>query len=115
LHTRSLNNTDEAAAQRVQSQLEDVVEETRALSSQLKQRIQALERQGGAGPKRQQTALVKSKFLEAIQGYQTVEQQFRQRYKQRMERQLKIGTYLPLRFGRCTGLMRNDSETRRDS
>lgn len=37
------------------------------------------------------TALVKSKFVEAIQGYQTVEQQYRAKYKQRMERQFKIG------------------------
>jgi syntaxin 1B/2/3 len=31
--------------------------------------------------------------MEAIQGYQTVEQQYRQRYKQRMERQFKIGEW----------------------
>ncbi len=37
-----------------------------------------------------QTALVKSKFVEAIQSYQQVEQQYRTRYKQRMERQYKI-------------------------
>ncbi|KAF7295027.1 Aspartate aminotransferase [Mycena indigotica] len=36
------------------------------------------------------TALVKSKFVEAIQTYQTVEQQYRTKYKQRMERQFKI-------------------------
>ena len=40
---------------------------------------------------RWQTALVKSKFVEAIQNYQTVEQQYRTKYKQRMERQFKIG------------------------
>jgi len=33
---------------------------------------------------------VKSKFVEAIQNYQQVEQQYRTRYKQRMERQYKI-------------------------
>ena len=38
-----------------------------------------------------QTALVKSKFVEAIQNYQSVEQQYRTKYKQRMERQYKIG------------------------
>ena len=38
-----------------------------------------------------QTALVKSKFVEAIQNYQSVEQQYRTKYKQRMERQFKIG------------------------
>ena len=38
-----------------------------------------------------QTALVKQKFVEAIQNYQTAEQQYRTKYKQRMERQFKIG------------------------
>ena len=33
---------------------------------------------------------MKSKFVEAIQNYQQVEQQYRTRYKQRMERQYKI-------------------------
>jgi len=33
---------------------------------------------------------VKSKFVEAIQNYQSVEQQYRTKYKQRMERQFKI-------------------------
>ena len=39
-----------------------------------------------------QTGLVKQKFVEAIQNYQTVEQQYRTKYKQRLERQFKIGT-----------------------
>jgi syntaxin 1B/2/3 len=94
LHARSLNNTDDAAAARNTQQLEDLVSETSALSSTLKRRIKALERQGGtareAQIKKQQTALVKSKFVEAIQNYQQVEQQFRQKHKQRMERQFKI-------------------------
>lgn len=33
---------------------------------------------------------MKSKFVEAIQNYQEVERQFRQKYKQRMERQFRI-------------------------
>ncbi|KAK7467031.1 hypothetical protein VKT23_004093 [Stygiomarasmius scandens] len=94
LHSRSLNNTDDAAAQRVQSQLQELVEDTSALSATLKRRIKALERQGGSGRdgqiRKQQTALVKAKFVEAIQNYQGVEQQYRTRYKQRMERQFKI-------------------------
>lgn len=40
-----------------------------------------------------QTAVIKNKFVEAIQAYQTVEQQYRQKYKQRMERQFKIGVF----------------------
>ncbi|KAI0006069.1 t-SNARE [Russula compacta] len=94
LHARSLNNTDDAAATRNTQQLEDLIEETSALSTTLKRRIQALERQGGSAReaqiKKQQTALVKSKFVEAIQNYQQVEQQYRQKYKQRMERQFRI-------------------------
>ncbi|KAF8532676.1 hypothetical protein JB92DRAFT_2824294 [Gautieria morchelliformis] len=37
-----------------------------------------------------QTGLVKQKFVEAIQNYQQVEQQYRAKYKQRMEQQFKI-------------------------
>lgn len=48
-----------------------------------------------------QTALVKSKFVEAIQNYQTVEQQYRSKYKQRMERQFKIGNFLIRDFQEC--------------
>jgi syntaxin 1B/2/3 len=94
LHSRSLNNMDDAAAQRNASQLEELVADTSALSTTLKRRIKALEKQGGSGRdgqiRKQQTALVKSKFVEAIQSYQNVEQQYRQKYKQRMERQFKI-------------------------
>jgi len=94
LHSRSLNNMDDAAAQRNASQLDELVEETSTLSASLKRRIKALERQGVSGRdgqiRKQQTALVKSKFVEAIQNYQTVEQQYRTKYKQRIERQFKI-------------------------
>ncbi|KAF9453240.1 t-SNARE [Macrolepiota fuliginosa MF-IS2] len=94
LHSRSLNNMDDAAAQRNASQLDELIEDTSALSNQLKRRIKALEAQPASGRdaqiRRQQTALVKSKFVEAIQNYQQVEQQFRTKYKQRMERQYKI-------------------------
>lgn len=49
MHSRSLNNTDEAATQRIAQQLEQLVEDTGALGSQLKRRIKTLESQGGAG------------------------------------------------------------------
>ncbi|VDB82788.1 unnamed protein product [Peniophora sp. CBMAI 1063] len=94
LHARSLNNTDEQTAARVEQELDALVNDTSDLSNVLKRSIKALERRGGAGRdgqiRKQQTALVKSKFVEAIQNYQQVEQQYRQRYKQRLERQYKI-------------------------
>lgn len=40
---------DESAAQRNASQLDELVEDTSALSASLKRRIKALERQGGSG------------------------------------------------------------------
>lgn len=49
LHSRSLNNMDDAAAQRNASQLDELVEETSALSNQLKRRIKALEAQSASG------------------------------------------------------------------
>lgn len=112
LHSRSLNNMDDAAAQRNAAQLDELVEDTSALSATLKKQIKVLEAGKGSGRDGQirqqqvrfaiykaififsqetQTALVKSKFVEAIQNYQSVEQQYRAKYKQRMERQYKIG------------------------
>ncbi|KZV89827.1 syntaxin-like protein [Exidia glandulosa HHB12029] len=94
LQTRSLNNLDDSAAQRNEQQLEQLADEQSQLSGALKRRIQALERQGGSGRdaqvKKQQIALVKSRFVEALQNYQQAEQQSRSRYRQRMERQFKI-------------------------
>ena len=49
LHNRSLNNTDDQAAQQIMQQLEDLVADTSAFSDVLKRRIKALEKQGGAG------------------------------------------------------------------
>lgn len=49
LHSRSLNNTDDNAAQRNAAQLDELVEDTSALSATLKRRIKALEKQGGSG------------------------------------------------------------------
>jgi len=94
LHSRSLNNVDDAAAQRNAAQLDELVEETSTLSATLKKRVKVLEAQKGSGRdgqiRQQQTAHVKSKFVEAIQNYQSVEQQYRTKYKQRMERQFRI-------------------------
>ena len=41
-----------------------------------------------------QTELVKTKFMDAIQNYQRIESESRQKYKNRVERQYKIGAYM---------------------
>ena len=45
LHSRSLNNTDEALSQQNADALEQLVEETRSLSNQIKAQIQELEKE----------------------------------------------------------------------
>lgn len=49
LHARSLDNTDDAAAQRLSQQLDDIVADTSALSNVLKRRIKAIEKTSGQG------------------------------------------------------------------
>lgn len=118
MHSRSLNNTDDALSQQNAAALDALVEETRALSNQIKSQIQELEKESvpqGQDPRirrnqaseaqlrlvytihsdiQSQTSLVRSKFVEALQNYQQVEQQYRQRYRERVERQFKIGEFL---------------------
>ncbi|EJU05393.1 t-SNARE [Dacryopinax primogenitus] len=94
LHNRSLNNMDEAASARNTRDLNTLMSETTSLTSELKKRIKKQEgeagRSGNAMVRRQQIAATKAKFIEVIQNYQAVEQQFRGKYKQRMERQFRI-------------------------
>ncbi|TFY70409.1 hypothetical protein EVG20_g2603 [Dentipellis fragilis] len=95
LHSRTLNTMDDALSQQNHAVLDELVADTRNISNQLKTRIQDLEKQPAppgqdARIRKNQTSLVKTKFLEALQSYQQVEQQYRARYKQRVERQFKI-------------------------
>lgn len=91
---KSLDNMDDAVAGQNAAQLDELFKDNSALSATLKKRIKDLEAQKGSGRdgqiRQQQTALVKSKFVEAIQNYQVVEQQYHTKYKQRLERQIRI-------------------------
>ncbi|KAG5653974.1 hypothetical protein H0H81_008842 [Sphagnurus paluster] len=73
--------------------LDQLVDDTRTLSNQLKDRIKALERIT-TGPdvqmRKNRASFVRAKFLEAIQNYQRVEQDYRAKSRQRIERQLKV-------------------------
>ena len=59
-----------------------------------------------------QTSLVRSKFIEALQNYQQVEQQYRTRYRQRVERQFKIGELSVFYEARLVLLHSTISQTR---
>ncbi|KIP09497.1 hypothetical protein PHLGIDRAFT_22874 [Phlebiopsis gigantea 11061_1 CR5-6] len=95
LHNRTLNSTDENANQQNTAILDDLIGQTRDLGNSIKQRLQSLEAQP-AQPgqdmriRKNRTDFARSKFVEALQNYQQVERDYRQRYKQRVERQFKI-------------------------
>lgn len=96
LQSRSLTATDDQALTHATDELDTASNQTHDISAQIKRRIQALEASRGkvSGRDReawvQQTNVVKSRFVAAIQEYQQSEQQYRQKSRQRMERQVRI-------------------------
>jgi len=92
LRLHSLNALD-GEAENDMTRLEQLTNETRRLSIQLKDRIQKLESsplQGNAQLRRNRIGLLRSNFLESIQNYQRVEQEGRVKVRQRAERQVRI-------------------------
>lgn len=98
LHNQSLNNMDDHSSDKVNAQLQSIVSFTSNLTNKIKTDIKSLEKENASGQvsandinvRRTQIASVKGKFLETIQDYQKVEQQSRQKQKQRIERQYRI-------------------------
>lgn len=97
LHSRSLNNMDEASAQYAEQQLASIQQETSSLTNGVKNRIKLLESQtkrvpagGDKNVRITQIGAVKNRFKETIQRYQQVEQSYRQKYRARAERQFRI-------------------------
>jgi syntaxin 1B/2/3 len=96
-HNRSLA----AVGQQEDDGLVDrLMDDASSQSAKIKNTIKALERKGGAGGgmRRQQIGVVKEKFKKAIQEYQNVETRYRQRTKERLTRQYKLGASLFLRL-----------------
>jgi len=79
---------------RTNQELDNLIDQTRSLSDQIKRRIQALQRQPvdarQAATRKPQIDLVRTNFMEAIQEYQAKEKDYRNGYKDRMARQFKI-------------------------
>ncbi|EIW60013.1 t-SNARE [Trametes versicolor FP-101664 SS1] len=95
LHSRTLNSTDDNASRQNEAVLDDLVGQTRQLSTELKERIQTLSsypvtRAQDQAIRKNQTALLRQKFVEVLQNYQQVERDYRAKYRQRVERQFKI-------------------------
>ncbi|ODQ65850.1 t-SNARE [Nadsonia fulvescens var. elongata DSM 6958] len=91
LHKRSLNEVSEEGEDWTQKQLTAMSEETATLSQTLRNRIKNLEsRSQRDTTKKTQTENVKMQFMNSIQQYQSIEAHFRQRYRERAERQFRI-------------------------
>jgi syntaxin 1B/2/3 len=88
---------DPDAAQQHQARLDEQVGATRQLSTELKNRITTLKSQPARGPEariqKNQTELVNRKFVESLQNYQSVERDYRAKYRTRVERQFKLGGF----------------------
>lgn len=97
LHSRSLNNMDEASQQQAQQQLAGMSAETSRLTNAIKNKIRNLDAQtsrlpnsGDKNVRKTQIGAQKNRFKETIQRYQQVEQTYRKKYRERAERQFKI-------------------------
>ncbi|KAJ3475824.1 hypothetical protein NLI96_g11577 [Meripilus lineatus] len=95
LQKRSLTSTDETYNQHNAARLDDLVNQTRDLTNDIKARVKALESQAplpgeDTRIRKNQISLVRKKFLEALQNYQKVEYDYREKYKQRVKRQFEI-------------------------
>ncbi|KAH8921017.1 t-SNARE [Atractiella rhizophila] len=98
LHNRQLTTLDSAGdAGDISGQLQSLQTSTSRLTNNLKNRIKLLETatsrlppSGDTNVRRTQEGAVKKRFMEAIQNYQGVEKQSRDKYRQRMERQYRI-------------------------
>ncbi|KAF9567560.1 syntaxin-like protein [Agrocybe pediades] len=92
LRTQSLNAIDDSTAAEA-SRIDALTSETRALLQQLKDRIRAMENtpsKQDAQLRNNRLAVLRTKFMEAIQDYQREEQESRAKAKQRVERQVLI-------------------------
>ncbi|KIM80755.1 hypothetical protein PILCRDRAFT_822025 [Piloderma croceum F 1598] len=94
LQTRLLSALDENSSRQIQSQIDALVSETRALGNNLRERIQKLAAWPAKGRnaeiRKNQAGVLKAKFMDALQHYQKVEQQHREKQRERVARQFKI-------------------------
>jgi len=92
LRAHSLNAIDDSVHEDNQ-QLDSLTDETRQLSEELKERIHKLLDSSGkqdAQMRRNRVAVLRTKFVEALQNYQRVEQEGRAKQRERVARQFRI-------------------------
>ncbi|KAG0149513.1 hypothetical protein CROQUDRAFT_320983 [Cronartium quercuum f. sp. fusiforme G11] len=97
LHSRALSELDEAQHQSITIQLAALTTETSRLTNNVKNRINSLKasteglpHSGDTNVRLTQVGALKKRLMDTITKYQSVEQESRQKYKARMERQYRI-------------------------
>ena len=100
LHNRSLNDLpDDPASQNTHRQIDAMMADTNKLTNSIRTSIKALEarakaaRGGDQKTMVTQTEALKKKFRDSIARFQQVEKTYRDRTRQRMERQMRIGIF----------------------
>lgn len=98
LHGTALTNINDEQTEENSYRLEKIVKQTTKLNNQCKNKIKAIElsivrmpaHSGDLPMRKTQHAALKKKFIETIQRYQDIERTYQQKYRQRVERQIKI-------------------------
>lgn len=98
LHGSALSNINDDQTEENGYRLEKAVRQTTKLNNQCKNKIKAIELGNARMPassgdlpmRKTQHAALKKKFIETIQRYQDIERTYQQKYRQRVERQIKI-------------------------
>ncbi|KAI8381514.1 t-SNARE [Radiomyces spectabilis] len=98
LHSISLTNFSEEQTAENSRRLELLVSQTAKLNNEAKKRIKAMELSNARLPsttgdlpmRKTQHAALKKRFMETIQHYQDIERTYQQKYRQRVERQIRI-------------------------
>ncbi|KAF1800945.1 t-SNARE [Mucor lusitanicus] len=97
LHTAALMSYNEQQWSQLSSQLQNMKKDTTSRNLRIKARLTELEnansRQGQTPDgqmRRTQFSALKKRFMDTIQRYQDIERAYQQKYRQRIERQIKI-------------------------
>ena len=99
LHSRRLASTDEATQSESAANLQELTQATSALTNSIRNRITALndqnKRSAQGDPdfnvRKLQIGGLQNAFKRGLEEYNLVEKKSREKYRQRMERQIKIG------------------------
>lgn len=93
LHSSLLNNVESGNTNN--QQLDNLIENMRVASSAIANRIKGLQKRPmpakSSGQRKQQLEFVNKKFRDSLQKYQAEEKLYRDKYKERMARQFRIG------------------------